>query len=279
MDLSKCFLEYDGDRRKLAKRNVMTYAYSSKKFGMASQQQVDLMEPLAREVLEGLREEHPFDGYQCGPYDKHGNMMPSKGSNYIAGHIFDAIERRIHKPAEAMKFLQSIAKALAHEGKPVTWVTPVGIPWINRYHAPEMTSVELYLNDCGVKVRSQVLLATGAKAAIDKDKAANGVAPNFVHALDAAHLLLVANAAALQNINSIATVHDSFGCLAPQATKFNKIIREQFALMYEQHDVLSEILEQASCDLTHANQNRLPTLPQYGNLELKDILNAEFAFA
>lgn len=257
----------------------MTYAYSSKKFGMASQQQVDLMEPLARDVLEGKYEEHPFEGYQHGPYDKHGNAMPSKGSNYIAGHIFNAIERRIHKPAEAMKFLQTIAKAMAHEGKPVMWTSPVGIPWINRYHAPEMTSVELYLNDCGVKVRTQVLLTTGSKKAIDKDKAANGVAPNFVHALDAAHLLLVSNAAAAAGITSIATVHDSFGCLAPQAAQFNKIIREQFALMYETHDVLTEIHEQASCDLTDANRNKLPDLLTYGNLNLKDILNADFAFA
>jgi len=278
-DVAKCFLEFDGDRRNQVKRNVMTYAYSSKKFGMSSQQQVDLMEPLAREVLEGKRAEHPFDGYQHGPYDKHGHQQPSKGARFLAGHVFAAIETCIHKPAEAMKFLQTIAKTMAHEGKPVTWTTPVGIPWINRYHEADLSRVQLYLNEGGVKVRTEVTLATGSKTQIDKAKAANGVAPNFVHALDASHLLLVANAAAAVGITSIATVHDSFGCLAPQATQFNKIIREEFALMYETHDVLAEILEQASCDLTDANRNKLPTLPAYGTLNLKDIINADFAFA
>ena len=49
--------------------------------------------------------------------------------------------------------------------------------------------------------------------------------------------------------------------------------------MYETHDVLTEIHEQASCDLTDANRNKLPDLLTYGNLNLKDILNADFAFA
>jgi DNA-directed RNA polymerase len=278
-DLAKLILEYAGDRRKVAKRNVMTYAYSSKKFGMASQQQVDLMEPLTGEVLDGKLEEHPFEGYQHGPYDKHGNQQPSKAARVLAHHIYEAIVARITRPAEAMEFLQKTAKALAHEGKPVRWTTPVGIPWINRYHEPVIDRLELFLNDGGVRLRARVNVTAGEKKEIDKAKAANAVAPNAVHSLDASHLLLVANAATHEGIRAIATVHDSFGCLAPQAARFNKIIREQFALMYETHDVLSEILEQASRDLTDANRNRLPTLPQYGSLNLKDIHDADFAFS
>lgn len=278
-DLARLFLGFNGNRRTIVKRNVMTYAYSSKKFGMAAQQQVDLMEPLNGEVLDGKLEEHPFEGYQHGPYDKKGLQQPSKAARYLAGHVYEAIINRIHKPAEAMEFLQKIAKVMAHEGKPVKWTTPVGIPWINRYHENVVERVSLFLNDGGVKLRARISVTIGGRKEIDKAKAANGVAPNFVHALDASHLLLVANAAALQGITSVATVHDSFGCLAPQAPRFNQIIREQFALMYETHDVLAEILAQASCDLTDANRNKLPEMPTYGNLNLKDILNADFAFA
>ena len=93
--------------------------------------------------------------------------------------------------------------------------------------------------------------------AIDKEKSANGVAPNCVRACDAAHLLLVANAAAVEGVRQIATVHDSFGCLASHARRFNQVILEQFALMDQTHGVLAELLEQASHDLTPSNQNRL----------------------
>lgn len=277
--MAQLFLDWDGDRRKAVKRNVMTYAYSSKRFGMAAQQQVDLMSPLSDEVLDGTLEEHPFEGYQHGPYDRYGNQQPSKAARYLAGHVYDAILERIKKPAEAMEFLQKIAKALAHEGKPVSWTTPCGIPWINRYHEPDVERISLFLNDGGVKSRARLSITTGDKKDIDKAKAANGVAPNFVHALDASHLLLVANAATAEGITGLATVHDSFGCLAPHATRFNQIIREQFALMYETHNVLAEILAQASADLSHANQYRLPVMPEFGNLQLKDIYDAPFAFA
>jgi hypothetical protein len=49
--------------------------------------------------------------------------------------------------------------------------------------------------------------------------------------------------------------------------------------MYETHDVLKQILERATGDLTEANRSKLPALPTYGTLNLKDILDAPFAFA
>jgi DNA-directed RNA polymerase len=271
--IAQLALDYGVDR-KLVKRNVMTYAYSSKKFGMAQQLQVDLMEPLEQETLEGKHEQHPFFPYATGSKD-----YPSAAARYLASHIFDAIEEVVKRPGEAMKYLQKLAKAMAHEGKPLRWTTPVGIPWINRYHDSKTKRVELWLSDGGVRVRSSVTVAVGEESDINKDKAANGVAPNFVHALDAAHLLLVARAAVREGITSIATVHDSFGCLPSRAKRFNAIIREQFAEMYETHDVLAEVLQQAKCDLTDANWDKLPDGMEFGNLNIKDILNADFAFA
>jgi DNA-directed RNA polymerase len=205
--LARMTLDY-GVTRKLVKRNVMTYAYSSKKFGMACQLQVDLMEPLKKAVLEGKYEDHPFAPYHDGDKER-----PSAAARYLAGHIFDSIEDIVKKPSEAMKHLQKLARAMAHEAKPLSWTTPVGIPWINRYHDPKIKRVTLWLQEGGVSVRTRQHLADGFENEINKDKAANGVAPNFVHALDAAHLMLVTNAACAEGITSIATVHDSFGCL------------------------------------------------------------------
>ena len=88
--------------------------------------------------------------------------------------------------------------------------------------------------------------------------------------------MLSVNAAVAEGIKDFALVHDSFGCLAPRARRFNEIIREQFLKMYEEHDVLSEVLEQARKDAPLA---KLPALPEPGTLDLKEILNAPYAFA
>jgi DNA-directed RNA polymerase len=272
-ELARLYLEF-GITRKICKRGVMTFAYSSKKFGMSSQLQVDLMAPLAREVLEGKYEDHPFAPYQDGDTER-----PSAAARYLGERIFDAIEATAKKPAEAMKFLQKLARTLAHEGKPLRWTTPIGLPWINRYHDAKTKRVELFLHSGGIRVRKQTTVTVGDEADINKDKAANGVAPNFVHALDASHLLLVVNRAASEGVSQIATVHDSFGCLPSRATRFRQIIREEFLRMYETNDVLAQVLSQATCDLTYNNHHMLPTAIEYGSLNLKDVLNADFAFA
>ena len=97
----------------------------------------------------------------------------------------------------------------------------------------------------------------------------NAAAPNLVHALDASHLIRVVNAAAGEGITSIAVVHDSFGCLAPQARDLHRIIRTQFAELYSR-DVLADLREAAgSCE----------PIPAKGSLDPWGVLHSEYAFA
>lgn len=268
-----------GIDRDVVKRNVMTYSYSSKKFGMAAQLCEDLMRPLEFAVLAGKLPAHPF-AHPSDRVVKEGFKVIERApgtaaAKFLAGHVYEAIEALVQKPAEAMQMLQKIARALAHEGKPANWTTPLGLPWVNRYHVPNLKTLNLWMHD--KRVRS--VYADGYQKEIDKDKAANGIAPNFVHALDACHLLSVAAASRDAGITGIATVHDSFGCLAPDAARFNQIIREEFVNLYEEHDVLAEVLAQAQHDLTVHNWQRLPHVPTCGSLNLKEVLNADFAFA
>lgn len=279
-DKAKVFIEEDasyglphaqaalnyGVSRKVVKRNVMTYSYSSKTFGMKEQQMEDLMEPLELEVLEGKRESHPFGDEW---------VQRANASLFLARHVFNAITLTVHKPAEAMGFLQKLAKAMGHHGKPLEWTSPAGIPWSNRYHEKQFKRLTLWMHDKGVRM----WVATNRKKEIDKDRAANGVAPNFVHACDASHLLLTVRAAAKEGFKHFALVHDSFGCIGARSERFHQIIREEFVKMYEEHDVLTEVLERAKCDLTVQDHGRLPSEVVKGSLNIKEVLNAKYAFA
>lgn len=276
--LARTCLDYGIDR-KLVKRNVMTFAYSSKKYGMTEQHVEDTMKPLALKVLAKDIERHPFASPEDTVLTKDGRSVHRgdgyAAAKYLASHVYDVIESVVHLPAEAMGFLQKLAQVLAHEGKPLQWTTPTGLPWVNRYHAVNVTQVNLWMHDKRVCLR----VADGFAPEIAKEKAMNGVAPNFVHACDAAHLLLTVNASVAEGITSIATVHDSFGCLAPYAARFNAIIRETFVRMYQEHDVLQEALDSACCDLTLHNRDRLPDVPARGTLNLEDVKNAKYCFA
>jgi DNA-directed RNA polymerase, mitochondrial len=251
-----------GITRKVVKRNVMTYFYNSKPYGMADQIREEIMQPLAERVLRGELERHPF-----------GEDNGNKASRYLSKKIYNAIKEKARFPAKAMDFLQRVTRAAAHKNKPLQWRTPVGLPWINRYHEGPAMVVSLWLQGKVCKLN----LAPEETSTIDSHKATNGAAPNFVHACDAAHLMLTVNAAVAEGITSIATVHDSFGCLPSRAERFRRIIREQFVKMYQEHDVLQEVFERAKEDLRNAKV--VSSGPPRGSLDIKQVLGAEYAFS
>jgi DNA-directed RNA polymerase, mitochondrial len=265
--VAQMWLDY-GITRKVVKRNVMTYSYGSNDWGMAEQLREDLMRPLAEDVKNGKRKEHPF-----------GEDEGDAAAKYLAKYTYSTIEALVERPAAAMRFLQDLTSAAADHGLSLQWMTPTGFPWINRYYKQEAKQVRLFLHRLGL---FRVLLTTGEEETepkINRRKAKNGVAPNCVHACDAAHLMRTVNAAVAEGITSITTVHDSFGCLPSRAGRFRKIILEQFVRMYETHDVLAEVFAQARADLSR-NTKRMPSAPpQYGALDLKKVRDAEFAFA
>src|SRR5262249_54015928 len=110
----------------------------------------------------------------------------------------------------------------------------------------------------------------------DPEQAGRSACANFVHSYDAAHLVLVTNAAVAEGIVDLAMVHDSFGCPAAQAGRFRQIVREQFVKMYEVHDVLAEL--RASAALALGSDKNLPPVPAGGNLDLRGVLKSDFAF-
>lgn len=255
-----------GIDRKLVKRNVMTFSYSSKAFGMSEQHMEDTMVPLKYEVFSGKRKVHPF-----------GNDGGLAASRFLAKHTYDAIKETVRRPAIAMTFLQDIARALSHEGLCTMWHTPLGFPVVMRYPNKTTTQINLFLHDKGVQIRVQPALSVEVPG-IDKRRATSAIAPSFVHSLDACHLMMTALAAKDEGITSMAFVHDSFGCLPNDADKFRPLIRETFRDLYEHNDVLFDILREAAGHLD-TNWYRLPDMPDKGTYAMSEILEAEYGFA
>jgi Autographiviridae RNA polymerase len=117
--------------------------------------------------------------------------------------------------------------------------------------------------------RKQVSFATGYAEEIREQKAADAAAANFVHSVDAAHLQLVALAAANEGIDLV-TVHDCFGCIAPRAARLNEIIREQFIRLHgEDNNLLDGVLATTRKNLPPAT--KLPPVPDIGDLDIGQV--------
>jgi len=106
---------------------------------------------------------------------------------------------------------------------------------------------------------------------VNANKQANGISPNFVHSLDAAHLCLTVNAT---DFSAYAMIHDSFGTHACNTDELAKVLREEFIQMYTEHDVLLELKE----TLEEEYNIELPQPPFMGNLDLQGIRESKYFF-
>ena len=284
-ELAKMWLDY-GVSRSVVKRNVMTFAYASEKYGFKQQQMEDLMKPLADEVLEGLLDIHPF-----------GDDGGHKAANYMADKVWIAVNQTVNKAAVGMKFIQKCASLLAHETKPLTWVTPIGLPVVHAYKQWEINRVRIFLYDKEMTVADKAVkskvaangndvyncimcnIRTKPKGTIDKTKQRNAAAPNFIHSLDASHLMFTVLAVAEEGITDFLLIHDSFSTHMADTGRLFYLVREQFVAMYEQHDVMQDLHDTTFESLSPDGRLNLTSPPDKGDLEIRGVLESDYAFA
>lgn len=248
--------------RKVTKRATMTLCYGSKQYGWREQLMEDFMNTYDKEVKLGQRESHPF-------------TEPNKASGYMAKKLDVALRKTVKAAVEGMDWLQTTSGLLASENKPVVWTTPVGFPVVNGYYEPILKRVDITIK--GRRHRQTLLL--GYTDQLKKTKQRSTIAPNFVHSYDACHLMMVAIEAKKQGINSMLLIHDSFACLPTDMGQFANIVREQFVKLYEHHDPFQAIHENALIALSEKGQGKLTAPPNKGSLDIRDILQSQYAFA
>ncbi|WP_162987231.1 DNA-directed RNA polymerase [Sphingomonas paeninsulae] len=283
-----------GVGRSLVKRNVMTFAYSSERFGFRQQLLTDTMKPLNDAVLMGLI---PCNPWAIAREDGQGTDGGFKAAGYLAGKVYNSVTSIVHMATEGMGFFKSVASACAHERLPLSWVSPVGLPVLHKYSVWEVKALKLFLFDRKVPITDagshdkidedgrgvirqvRANIRTKPLDRIDKEKARSAIAPNVIHSMDAAHLMLTVIAAKREGITNIALIHDSFGTHAGDTQRFSQIIREAFVEMYENYCPFEEVLESARASLSIEGQERLPELPTKGTMDLQAVLDASYAFA
>jgi DNA-directed RNA polymerase len=142
-----------------------------------------------------------------------------------------------------MHYFGALSKHYAEKNLSLEWISSTGFPVGNRYHEPNKKTVNLLWG----AQRVEYTVAEGRLPIVRLKKAIRSAAPNFVHSMDASHLIRVVNAAAEEDIN-VVTVHDSFSCLAPDAERFNKIIRTQLCMLYLRQNHLISLRDRNGID-------------------------------
>jgi DNA-directed RNA polymerase len=228
-------------KRKLFKTPTMTFPYASTVSGMADK------------IIETY-------------LDLFGITASGEAATFLARAVRLACQDRLKGPVRIMKYVRELALYRFNQGKFLEWRSPTGFPCANMYQEPNVIDIDLG------SVRSRYSVADGALPEMKRGKMLNAASPNFIHSLDAAHLMRTVLTANRERIRDVLTVHDSMACLAPHAQQFGQIIRREFAMLYAYPavDPLAA-LRAANVD----DPNLLP-LPERGDLDPLGVQRAEY---
>lgn len=228
--------------RKVVKQTVMTNVYGVTFVGASAQVRRQLTEALPNTVALDM------------PY--------SKLSRYVAKKIFKALSamfggaheiqfwlaecaKRISEAVTPAQIEQLIARSssdgVATEPvkrkrpffrTPVIWTTPLKMPVVQPYRKFEAKSV-------ATTMQQITIFEPSPTDPVSKRKQLQAFPPNFVHSLDATHMLLSAlkcNEAGL----TFASVHDSFWTHAGSIDSMNCILRDSFIRIHSE-DVIGRL--------------------------------------
>lgn len=236
--------------RKVVKRAVMTTPY-----GVTS-----------RSAMKYVISDYLAEGYGLYTFTKEEYRAAAK---VLMLAVWPAIGDVVVKGREAMAWLKaaprSIVKSWDTETPPViTWNSPSGFPASQSYFEETAHRINTRLH--GV-TKIQMLSETDTP---DGSRHSSGMAPNFVHSMDAAHLHLSANAAAGHGIDALAMIHDDYGTHAADSQLLYTLIRQEFVGMYERNDPIRDF------------HTRYPTTkkpPAMGTLDIRGVLDSPFFFS
>jgi DNA-directed RNA polymerase len=244
--------------RSLAKRNTMTMPYGVTLYGMRDQLVEEVKEQIKDGKLTGIAQEEVFG--LCG---------------YLSKVMYEAIGETVVAARQAMDWLKEVAKVVSSQGLPVYWTTPMGL-YVQQAYRKDISKC---FNFEVLGKRIQYRNATPSKQ-IDVQKQALGIAPNFVHSMDAAHLQRTVLIAKEYGLDSFRFIHDSYGTHPSDCGLLAAVLRQAFVEQYTT-DVLevfrNEILEQLKYqpDLVA----KIPPVPPKGNLELERVMESQYFFA
>ncbi|KAG7664254.1 RPO41 [[Candida] subhashii] len=207
--------------RKVVKQTVMTNVYGVTFIGA--------IEQIKKQLVEH------FDKSAMDAHHKH--------STYLTRQVFSSLRALFSNAHEIQDWLtesaRRISKSIAVEidsdeisddkihSSTVIWTTPLGLPCVQPYRVLKKQMISTALQTMGIASPS-------VSSAVDAQKQQGGFPPNYIHSLDASHMLMTARACAGEGL-SFASVHDSFWTHASDVDTMNRLIREQFVRLHSEN--------------------------------------------
>lgn len=201
------------------------------------------------------------------------SVSASEAADYLTPLVKLAISDVVTAATEAMDWLKTLAKVTGKAGVDNSWTTPTGFKVTQDYTKQSRSRHPLIYNGQIIK-----LTLTKGSAKIDVRKASSAYAPNFVHSMDAAHLMKTTNTCVANGVDTFAMIHDSFATHCSSIDTLGLATRWEFKEMYS-GNVLEDLYLKTISKLPDDKKDDLPPPPLQGNANLDAVLHSDFFFA
>ena len=187
----------------------------------------------------------------------------------LARNLVDTYNELCSGPVAVKNYLQALVKHQMGTDDKITWTTPSDFPvisekWIFR---PISVNVTIQGNRCCLAIRE----STGIPA---KAEIISGISPNYVHSMDASHMVMVINDMNKKGIASFGAIHDSFSVHAEDIDALLESTKQCFIDMYSD-DVFLTMAKQ----ITNNDPMLAIVPPCKGKLDLYDIWKSDYFFS
>jgi DNA-directed RNA polymerase len=254
--MAQQWLSY-GIKRSTVKRAIMTSVYGSTRYSCSD----FVLEDLKKRQERG--EQHPF------------SQAPMAAASYLSGYIWSALAESLASAKVGMSFLQKIAKVVAKDDVPIHWTTPTGF-YVQQFY-PEMKTKRVKTMLMGEVFKPRVKEETDK---MDGYRMSNGIAPNFIHALDSSALMRTVNIATENGVQNFATVHDSFGTTAGDMNVLLACIKTAFVEIFNDANLLEDFLTEVKTQISNPKLlDKLPDVPKQSDLNIEDLMDCDFFFS
>lgn len=242
------FLDQDLINRSFVKGPVMTESYGSSTEGKAKA----LLEKIeSKGILSNLEEKNRY-----------------KVAMEITMLLEKALSSVSSSPSKYKKWMKKYASDIIKTREPILWKTPLGLEVKQVDFKADKVKVSI---DKGRKVEFKIYTDE-----LDSSAHKKGLSPNYIHSLDASHLMMTVNALHQRGISDIVTVHDSFATHANDVTLLSKTLREAFVALHKQ-DILPELCQFWE-DVFGLEQKKIPYVDKV-DFDLDEVLKSEYFFA
>jgi DNA-directed RNA polymerase len=200
--------------------------------------------------------------------------MEHKWGSYMGRKIYDDCRLSLKRPMQLLDVFENAGQKAETDGRFLSWTVPItNFPVVQNYTVGIVKKVWVQYGPPKGKLLTtnyykntyQLNICYIEETIPARHKQSQGAAPNAIHSLDAAHLMLIVDRCKCD----VTTVHDSFGCLLSDMDELFRVTRETFVELYKEDPLLS-LMKDIDGDLTNV---------EIGALDINLVLQSEYCFS